>query len=81
MVAEAASPDGLSERRCGLGMVPHEEPPLEPRFAAMAVVAPTVPGPPDVEARPAETFESQPILERLGFVSVGEIDCLLDRFG
>ena len=24
---------------------------------------------------------SQPILERLGFVTVGSIDCLLDRFG
>ena len=24
---------------------------------------------------------SQPILERLGFIAVGWIDCLLDRFG
>ena len=57
MVPEAASPVGLADRLRGLGMVPYDEPPLEPRFAAMAVVTPTEPGPPGVEARLAHTFE------------------------
>jgi len=57
MVPEAASPAGLADRLRGLGMVPYDEPPLEPRFAAMAVVTPTEPGPPGVEARLARTFE------------------------
>lgn len=56
-VPEAASPAGLAGRLGSLGMVPFDEPPLEPRFAAMALVAAPEPGPPDVEARLPETFE------------------------
>lgn len=65
MVPEAASPGGLAGHLRELGMVPYEEPPLEPRFAAMAVVTPTEPGPSDVEARPAETFEEYAAGNRL----------------
>ena len=56
MVAEAATPRGLAERLKELGMVPFEDPPLEPRFAAMALVAPPR-AEAGVEARPPRTFE------------------------
>jgi hypothetical protein len=56
MAPEAASPPDLAERLRSLGMVPFDEPPLEPRFAAMALVTPPDPGPPEVEARLAGTF-------------------------
>lgn len=56
-VPEAASPAGLAGTLRSLGMVPFDQPPLEPRFAAMALVAAPEPGPPEVEARLAETFE------------------------
>ncbi|MDP9285510.1 MAG: GNAT family N-acetyltransferase [Actinomycetota bacterium] len=56
-VPEAASPAGLAHDLRSLGMVPFDEPPLEPRFAAMALVAAPEPGPPDIEARVAESFE------------------------
>jgi GNAT superfamily N-acetyltransferase len=57
MVSEAASPADLGERLRSLGMVPFDEPPLEPRFASMALVSPPDPGPPEIEARLAHTFE------------------------
>ena len=57
MVPGATSPAGLADRLRRLGMAPYDEPPLEPRFAAMAVSTPTEPGPAVVEARLARTFE------------------------
>ena len=55
-VPEAAHPEGLVAALLSMGMVPHEEPPHEPRFAAMVLLEEPEPGPPDVEARLAETF-------------------------
>ena len=56
-VPEACSPAGLAEWLRTCGMISYEEPPLEPRFAAMVAVAPSAPGPPGVEARLARNFE------------------------
>ena len=56
-VPERAEPKGLAARLRDLGLQPFDEPPYEPRFAAMARVEPTEPGPEHIEARPAETFE------------------------
>ena len=57
LVPEAAEPSGLADTLGALGMPPCEEPPGEPRVAAMAMVAPPAPGPAQIEARPALTFE------------------------
>ena len=57
MIPESAFPGGLAETLRARGLVPYEEPPLEPRFAAMAMVEPPPAGPDDVEARPVRTFE------------------------
>lgn len=55
-VAEACQPDGLAARLRELGMIPYEEPPLEPRFAAMALLREPPPGPLDVDAHPVARF-------------------------
>jgi hypothetical protein len=55
-VPEAADPEGLAAALLPMGMVPHDEPPHEPRFAAMVLLEEPKPGPPDVEARLAATF-------------------------
>jgi hypothetical protein len=55
-VAEACQPEGLAARLRLFGMVPYEEPPLEPRFAAMALLREPPPGPPDVDAHPAASL-------------------------
>lgn len=65
-VAEAAQPPGLAERLLAMGMVPHEEPPLEPRFAAMALVNPPHGEHAGVEARLAESYEEFQQASRLG---------------
>lgn len=57
MIPESASPSGLAETLRSRGLVSYEEPPFEPRFAAMALVEPPPIGPDDVEARPVATFE------------------------
>ena len=57
LVPEEAEPSGLADALGALGMPPSEEPPGEPRVAAMAMVAPPAPGPAQIEARPARTFE------------------------
>ena len=56
-VAESAAPVGLADRLRSLGMVAYEEPPFEPRFAAMAAVEPPPAEPSGIEARIAHTFE------------------------
>lgn len=45
------------EAMLACGMAPCNEPPFEPSFTAMALVTPPEPGPPDVEARLATSFE------------------------
>ena len=55
-VPEPARPEGLAADLLSIGMVPHDEPPHEPRYASMVLLEEPEPGPPDVEARPAETF-------------------------
>lgn len=55
-VPEAASPPRLAERLVDLGLVPYDEPPLEPRHASLVLVEPPGPAPLDIRARPAETF-------------------------
>lgn len=57
VVPEAAEPQGLAERLRQLGMRLSDEPGIEPHSAAMFAVAPPPAGPPDVVARPAESFE------------------------
>jgi GNAT superfamily N-acetyltransferase len=65
-IAEEASPTGLASRLRQLGMIPFEAPPLEARYAAMALVAePDVEGP-EVEARQAATFDEFEAASRLG---------------
>jgi hypothetical protein len=55
-VSEASSPAGLAERLRESGMVPFEEPPFEPRCAAMVILKPPPAGPVEVEARSARSF-------------------------
>jgi GNAT superfamily N-acetyltransferase len=73
MIAEAASPADLAERLQEFGMIPFEGQPLEPRFAAMAIVAPPD-GEGDVEARPPRTFEEFQASARVGFDVFGVPD-------
>jgi hypothetical protein len=56
-VPEAASPSDLAERLTALGMTPADVPGVEPRGAAMVAVEPLPPGPPDVVARRATSFD------------------------
>ena len=57
-VPEAATRGNVVERLGGeFGMVPYDEPPLEPRHAALVLVHPPEPGPPEVEARLAESVD------------------------
>jgi GNAT superfamily N-acetyltransferase len=56
-VSESAEPDGLVTELLRLGLEPYDEPPFEPRFAAMVRMEPPAPGPDDVGPRPAETFD------------------------
>jgi hypothetical protein len=56
MVPDAASPAGLAKRLPEYGLAPFDEPPLEPRFAAMVLTAPPE-SDGGVEARPPQTFE------------------------
>jgi GNAT superfamily N-acetyltransferase len=78
MVPEAASPAGLVDELLRLGMVPYEEPPLEPRFAAMVALSPPEPGRPDTEARLTRTFEEYQAGNRVARTAfeVGEDDRL-----
>src|SRR5262249_25970449 len=57
LVAEAASPGDLAERLRGLGMRTNDFPGAEAREAAMVAVEPPTPGPRDVVARKAATFD------------------------
>ena len=56
-VPEAASPPDLAQRLLRRGATPFDKPPFEARFASMVTVRPPAPGPPDIIARPAESFE------------------------
>ena len=56
MIPESVSPGGLAEALRARGLVPAEEPPFEPRFAAMAMVEPPPAGPGHVDARPVRTL-------------------------
>src|SRR3954451_2366760 len=56
-VPEAASPGDLAERLRRLGMTPDDEPPGEPRAAALIAVEPPPPGPPELVARRVESLE------------------------
>jgi len=56
-VSDAASPRDLAGRLRALGMRPDDEPPGEPRAAALVAVEPPPPGPPGVVARRVESFE------------------------
>ncbi len=69
MVPEAASPAGVVDELRRLGMVPYEEPPLEPRFAAMAALLPPDLGLSDAEVRPARTFEEYQAGNRIAGVA------------
>jgi GNAT superfamily N-acetyltransferase len=75
MVPDAASPAGLAERLQEYGLIPFDEPPLEPRFAAMVLTAPPE-GDGAVEARPPQTFEEFQASVRLGsdVFGVGDAD-------
>jgi GNAT superfamily N-acetyltransferase len=55
-VPETASPDDLADRLRGLGMRP-DEPPGEPRAAALASVEPPPPGPPGLVVRRVRSLE------------------------
>jgi len=56
-VPERVEPAGLAAELRERGLRPYDEPPYEPRFAAMLRVEPTAPGPEDVETRPVATFD------------------------
>jgi hypothetical protein len=56
-VPAAASPAGLAGRLLALGMRPNDLPGGDARHAQMLCLEAPPPGPPDVVARPAETFE------------------------
>jgi GNAT superfamily N-acetyltransferase len=55
-VSEQARPEGLAADLLSMGMVPHDDPPHEPRYTSMLLLEEPDLGPLDVEARPAETF-------------------------
>ena len=73
-VAETSSPPGLAAQLIELGLAPAGEPSLEPRYAAMALVTPPAPGPPDVDARRPRTFEEYQAGRRVGYQVFGESD-------
>jgi len=52
-----ACPTGLLETMLARGLLPSDEPPFEPYVTAMALVTAPAPGPGDVEARLAASFE------------------------
>src|SRR5436190_6485040 len=56
-VPEAASPGDLAERLRRLGMRPDDEPPGEPRAAALVAVEPPPAGPPELLVRRVDSFE------------------------
>jgi hypothetical protein len=56
-VPEAASPEDLAERLLTLGMRPNHFPGSDARNAMMVCLEAPPPGPPDVVARPAATFD------------------------
>jgi GNAT superfamily N-acetyltransferase len=70
-VPEAASPDGLAGRLRGLGMRPDDEPPGEPRAAALVAVDPPPPGPPGLVVRRPESFDEFLAGERVAAAAFG----------
>jgi GNAT superfamily N-acetyltransferase len=56
-VPEEASPEGLVRRLLTLGLRPNDLPGSDARYALMVCIEEPPPGPPDVVARPAATFE------------------------
>jgi GNAT superfamily N-acetyltransferase len=56
-VPEAASPDDLAQRLLALGMKPNDLPGADPRGAQMVCIEAPPPGPADLVARPAATFD------------------------
>src|SRR5262249_36788304 len=56
-VSEGAEPAGLAGELQRLGLGPYDEPPFEPRFAAMVGLEPPALGPDNVDAHAAETFD------------------------
>jgi hypothetical protein len=64
-VPEAASPSDLADRLRRLGMRPDDEPPGEPRAAALVAVEPPPPGPLELVVRRAESFEEYLAGERV----------------
>lgn len=56
-VPEAAHPADLAARLQDLGLKPADQPPFEPRTAAMAITQPPAEGPPNIEAHRVRTFE------------------------
>ena len=71
-----ASPPGLLEALQARGIAPSDEPPFEPHFTAMALVAAPEPGPGDVVARLAASFEEFVAAHRIAddAFDVGEAD-------
>jgi GNAT superfamily N-acetyltransferase len=57
VVPEAAHPADLAARLQKLGLKPADQPPFEPRTAAMAITQPPAEGPPNIAARRVRTFE------------------------
>jgi GNAT superfamily N-acetyltransferase len=57
IVPKAALPLDLSERLRALGMASNDQPPFEPRGAAMVALEAPPPGPPELKARRAKNFD------------------------
>jgi len=56
-VPEAAHPADLAARLLELGLKPADQPPFEPRAAAMAITRPPAEGPPNIATHRVRTFE------------------------
>jgi GNAT superfamily N-acetyltransferase len=56
-VPEAASPEGLGKQLLSVGLTPNNLPGADERHAVMVCLEAPPPGPPDLVARPAATFE------------------------
>jgi ribosomal protein S18 acetylase RimI-like enzyme len=81
-VPEAASPGDLTDRLRRLGMRPDDEPPGEPRAAALVATRPPTAGPANLVVRPPEDYEEFLAGERVAaaaFQMDDEMRCAFER--
>lgn len=73
-ISPTATPRRLAETLRALGLVPSDDPTLEPRYEAMALVEPPQAAPPDVEAHRIETVEEARVAAEIHWEVTGVPD-------